>query len=126
MVLQKILMTAASLSAMKVLFGNHWEQVVVRPELCVLSLVLNFIHRHHDVSNTIGIAVAFGIIDFFNEIIRLEGDANNHGTDDEGYGHQNWFDSISIWSKTTTLKALQINFLSVSVVSSRLWIHTKP
>ena len=65
MVLQKILMTAASLSAMKVLFGNHWEQAVVRPELCVLSLVLNFIHRHHDVSNTIGIAVAFGIIDFF-------------------------------------------------------------
>lgn len=60
-VLQKILMLAASFSAMTVLFGNGTEQALVRPELCLLSLSLNFVHRHHDVFNTMGIALAFGL-----------------------------------------------------------------
>ena len=63
LVLQKILMLAASLSAIKVLFGSDGEPAVVRPEICLLSLLLNFIHRHHDVLNTIGIALAYCVFD---------------------------------------------------------------
>ena len=63
LVLQKILMLAASLSAIKVLFGSDGEPAVVRPEICLLSLTLNFIHRHHEVLNTIGIALAFCVLD---------------------------------------------------------------
>ena len=63
LVLQKILMLAASLSAIKVLFCSDGEPAVVRPEICLLSLLLNFIHRHHDVLNTIGIALAYCVLD---------------------------------------------------------------
>lgn len=56
MILQKLLMVAASLSAMNVL-------AVVRPEVCLISLALNYTHRHHDVINTMGIAIAFWLLD---------------------------------------------------------------
>ena len=56
MILQKLLMVAASLSAVNVL-------AVVRPEICLLSLTLNYTHRHHDVFNTMAIALLFWFLD---------------------------------------------------------------
>eukprot|EP00536_Pseudo-nitzschia_multiseries_P013270 jgi/Psemu1/211102/e_gw1.554.43.1 len=52
MVLQKLLMTAASLSAASVLTTS----VRLRVGVCVASFVLNVAHRHHDVVNTLCIA----------------------------------------------------------------------
>jgi hypothetical protein len=73
--LQRWLMMAASLGAISVLFqqeppqpqryqqalgypyGEPGGTVVVRWWICLFSLVLNFVHRHHDVVNTMVIAV---------------------------------------------------------------------
>jgi hypothetical protein len=45
--LQRLLITSATLSALIPIFGS------VQLELCMLSLVLNFVNRYHDVFNTI-------------------------------------------------------------------------
>jgi len=59
MVLQKLLMAAASLSAASVLATS------VRVGVCVASFALNVAHRHHDVTNTLGIAVGVLLWDRF-------------------------------------------------------------
>lgn len=48
--LQRLLITSATLSSIVPIFGT------VRVELCVLSLLLNFANRHHDVANTMLVA----------------------------------------------------------------------
>lgn len=54
--LQRLLMASASLAAIRVLFG-------VRIGVCVVSLGMNFVNRHHDVANTLLIASGFFLLD---------------------------------------------------------------
>eukprot|EP00542_Grammatophora_oceanica_P014024 CAMPEP_0194032294 /NCGR_PEP_ID=MMETSP0009_2-20130614/5268_1 /TAXON_ID=210454 /ORGANISM="Grammatophora oceanica, Strain CCMP 410" /LENGTH=367 /DNA_ID=CAMNT_0038672687 /DNA_START=36 /DNA_END=1139 /DNA_ORIENTATION=+ len=58
--LQRLLMTSSSMAALTIL-GN------VRPELCLLSLVLNFWRRHHDVTNTLFIGGVMIVIDQYRQ-----------------------------------------------------------
>ena len=53
--LQRILMAASSISALLAVKG------VVRPELCVISVILNFTNRSHDVLNVLLISFVAGI-----------------------------------------------------------------
>lgn len=53
--LQRILMAASSISALLAVKG------VVRPELCVISVIMNFTNRGHDVLNVLLISLAAGI-----------------------------------------------------------------
>jgi hypothetical protein len=59
--LQRLLMTTSSLAALLILF----QQQMVDPWICLVSLILNFIHRHHDVSNVLLTAVLFYYIPLY-------------------------------------------------------------
>lgn len=53
--LQRVLMTASSTSALLAVKG------VVRPELCAMSVIMNFTNRGHDVLNVLVVALIAGI-----------------------------------------------------------------
>eukprot|EP00532_Pseudo-nitzschia_australis_P011617 CAMPEP_0168214394 /NCGR_PEP_ID=MMETSP0140_2-20121125/5324_1 /TAXON_ID=44445 /ORGANISM="Pseudo-nitzschia australis, Strain 10249 10 AB" /LENGTH=367 /DNA_ID=CAMNT_0008141347 /DNA_START=146 /DNA_END=1249 /DNA_ORIENTATION=- len=61
--LQRLLMAAASLAAVNVLLLP--EKNTLRVGICFLSFAMNFVHRHHDVANTMCIAVGFLFWDSF-------------------------------------------------------------
>ena len=50
--LQRLLMLSSSLGALVVLQHVHVP-------VCLLSIIMNFIHRHHDIQNTMGITILF-------------------------------------------------------------------
>ena len=53
--LQRVLMTASSISALLAVKG------VVRPEVCVMSVIMNLANRGHDVLNVLSVSLAAGI-----------------------------------------------------------------
>ena len=62
LVFQRLLMVGASLAAIRVLLLCGGEQRMVIMAVCLLSLLLNLVHRHYEVLNTLGIAVVFGVV----------------------------------------------------------------
>jgi len=60
--LQQLLMATSSIAAIMILFFASVEEggtTIVRPAICFVSLVLNLIHRHHDVLNVLVTAGIF-------------------------------------------------------------------
>ena len=56
LLLQRLLITSATLSSITPIFGH------VRLELCAASLLLNFVHRYHDLVNTMLVAVGSQVL----------------------------------------------------------------
>jgi len=62
--LQQLLMTVSSMAALRILVQDH----VARPAICLVSLLLNFGNRHHDVLNVMVTAGFFyGLKQFLND-----------------------------------------------------------
>ena len=59
--LQRLLITSASLSAVVPILSN------MNVPICLISLILNFFNRYHDVENTVGVALIVGFILHFHD-----------------------------------------------------------
>jgi hypothetical protein len=59
--LQRLLITSASLSAVVPILSN------MNVPICLISLILNFFNRYHDVENTMVVALIAGFILHFHD-----------------------------------------------------------